>query len=448
MNKTEKRATFTIAGIFSLRMLGLFMILPVFAPYGQNLSDSTPFLIGLALGIYGLGQALLQIPFGMLSDKIGRKAVIIIGLILFCLGSIVAALSTSILGVIAGRLLQGTGAIGSTCTAYVADTTQDENRSKAMALIGMTIATSFFLAMIIGPVLASIIDVNGIFYLTALFALFGIGLTLIAPASKKLLFHSDSQVNMNFFNSVLKNPELLRLDLGIFISHAILTAIFTSLPLILLNVGHVNINQQWEVYLPALALAYIAIFPMIIITEAKRCLKQGLLIAVAGIVVAMLGLWIFYHSIVMIGICLFIFFTVFSFLEASIPSLVSKIAPVKNRGTAIGVYSSCQFFGIFCGGLIGGYFSSHHQLSAVFLFAAIIAAVWFIFAIFMRQPPYLSLKILSIAQIDASKMAQLQAECLKIHGVEDVAIMPKEQAAYLKVDKKRLDAESLDKLFN
>lgn len=443
MNHSEKRATYAIAGIFSFRMLGLFMILPVFAPYGQKLLGSTPFLMGVALGIYGLGQAVLQIPFGMLSDKIGRKPVILFGLVLFAIGSLIAAMSPSIVGVIIGRLLQGAGAIGSTCTAFVADTTNDENRSKAMALIGMVIATSFFLAMIFGPLFASWIGVSGLFYLTAFFAVCGMLLTLLVPKPKKLQFHADSEMDLSFLNSILKNKALLRLDLGIFVSHAILTATFVSLPLILLQYAHLDVSKQWLVYLPALTVAYVAIFPMIIISEVKRCLKQALLIAVFVLALSQLGLWAFHTSALSIGICLFFFFTMFSFLEATIPSLVSKIAPAKNRGTAIGVYSTCQFLGIFFGGLFGGYFTSHHELTAVFLFSAVLAGIWLIIAATMKHPPYLSRKILPIRAIETSQTAELQAKLLTVPGVKEVALMPKEEAAYLKVDKKLLDEEAL-----
>lgn len=445
MNKQEKRTAFSLAGIYAFRMLGLFMILPIFSLYAEHFHHADLTLIGLALGIYGLTQAILQIPFGMASDRIGRKPVIIIGLLLFAIGSVIAAESHSIYGIIIGRALQGAGAIGSTLTAFVADNVDDENRLKAMSIIGMTIGLSFIIAMILGPILNSLIGLSGIFWLTAVLAIIGIiMITCIVPAQRKHILHRDAEAVPTHFSKILTMPELLRLDFGIFALHAMLTALFIVIPLLLTHSTGLQPDQQWMLYLPVLILAFIAMVPFIIIAEAKRRMKTIFCGAVILVTSMQFLLWHWHHSIILMAIILFVFFTAFTLLEASLPSLVAKIAPAGRKGTAMGIYSSSQFLGIFVGGTIGGLIFRYFGITSVFLFCGIIGLIWVLLAITMKKPQHLSSKILSIGPVTDEKVAVLKQKLLSISGVADVMICPDEQVAYLKVDKKILAEAELN----
>ena len=264
MTPLERRATFSLASIYALRMLGLFMILPILSLFAENIEGATPLLIGLSISIYGLSQALLQIPFGLLSDRFGRKKIIIIGLILFAAGSLVAAVSTTIYGILLGRALQGCGAIAAAIMALVADLTQEVHRTKAMATIGASIGISFGVAITLGPILAGYIGIQGIFYLTAVLALLAILVVLfIVPSPQKSIVHRDAQLVPTQITHVLKNTDLLRLNYGIFILHLILTASFVVLPLLIREAGLVAENH-WHVYLPILITSMAAIIPFII----------------------------------------------------------------------------------------------------------------------------------------------------------------------------------------
>jgi MFS family permease len=388
MNPSELRATVALASIMSMRMLGLFMIYPVFALYAQDLPDVTPTLVGVAIGIYGLTQAALQIPFGMLSDRFGRKPIIYIGLLIFALGSVIAALSTSMTGIIIGRVLQGGGAIASTVLALTADLTRYEHRTKAMAIIGISIGMSFFLALVVGPVLNRWIGVPGIFWLTAVLALGGIAILYLAvPLPQNKQVNSETEPLLTRLKRVLQDTQLLRLDIGILLLHWLLTSLFVVLPIALINTKF-EAADHWQVYISVLLASVIAIVPFIIIAEKYRRFKLVFVGAIGVLGLSQLGLSYLHENFTGIVLMLFLFFTAVNLLEANLPSLISKIAPPESKGTAMGVYSSSQFFGAFLGGVSGGWLHQHYSIGAVFGFCATLTVIWFILAATMQTPQW------------------------------------------------------------
>ena len=387
MEKHELRAATSLAAVFSVRMLGLFMVYPVFAVFARHLAGATPYRIGVALGIYGLSQGVLQMPFGVLSDRLGRKTMIVLGLIVFGLGSAVAASSSTIYGMILGRLLQGAGAVGSVILALVADLTADKNRTKAMALVGMTIGFSFLVAIVTGPAVAGWVGVAGIFWLMTALALLGIAITLfVVPAPPPAHVHPEAETVPALIGATLRNPQLLRLDFGIFALHAMLTASFLVVPGLLRGTLAVSSRDQWFVYLPVLLVSVAVMVPAIIVAERHRRMKSVVVGAVGALVVSQLMLATAGQDPYVLVSALVVFFAGFNIMEASLPSLVTKTAPAGSRGTATGIYSSLQFFGIFTGGVIGGWMHQAEGTAAVFLFAAAIAVVWLLVAATMRSP--------------------------------------------------------------
>ncbi len=389
MNPIERRSAMLLAGIMSLRMLGLFMVLPLFSLYAHQLTGATPALIGLALGIYGLTQALFQIPFGAWSDKAGRKKVITIGLILFAAGSLLSACSTTIWSMILGRALQGAGAVGSTIIALMADLTRENQRTKAMAIIGITIGMSFSLAMLLGPLLAPWLHVNGLFWLAAILS--GLAIVLLhtlVPTPQHTTWHADTEPERHSFWYVLNHPELRRLNISIFMLHAIFTASFVVIPITLQHLAGLHGNQQWMLYLPALLLAFLCSLPPIILAEKKQQLKPVFLGAIIVLSVAECFFWLFAHSILFSAFSLFLFFTGFSILEAFLPSLVSRAAPPARKGTALGLYSCAQFLGIFAGGSLGGWLYGMLGLTQVYLCCITLTILWVAIAFGMKNPQH------------------------------------------------------------
>lgn len=386
MNYPWSKTVFPIALIFSFRMWGLFLLIPVFSIYAKNLQGATPALIGLGLGIYGLAQGVLQIPFGFMSDKIGRKPIITIGLILFAIGSLLGALSTSIYGMIFARTLQGTGAIGSVLIALLADLTPDAQRTKAMAVIGTAIGTSFSLAMVVSPILCHHFGLEGIFYLTTGLALSGIALLhFIIPNPAREKDYGNRNINPAVFKHVLTNRSLQRLNAGIFCQHFILTATFFAIPFILnkqLTQGH--LSQQWHFYLPLMLGSFVLMIPFILLAEKKKLMKTVFLLSVLGIGISQFALAFTYDHWYSLCVLMLTFFTAFNTLEAALPSLVSKQAPQNSKGTAMGIYSTCQFLGLFAGGTLAGISYQWHGSQGIFLINSLVGIAWFIITYSMK----------------------------------------------------------------
>ena len=379
MTGRERRAVGSLALLYCFRMLGLFMVLPLLALYASDLADATPTMIGLALGIYGLTQAILQIPFGWLSDRVGRKPVIIFGLLLFALGSVIAAMADSMNGIILGRTLQGSGAIASTVMALVADLTREEQRTKAMALVGISIGLSFAVAMVLGPVVAAVGGLAGVFWFTAVLAAVGIGIViLLVPTPHSASGdHQEEGARLGFIGRGLVDAGLVRLNFGVFVLHFILVACFLVLPGVLEQTFGVDREQHWMVYLPVLLLSIVGMVPLMILAERGKRPRQMFLLGIA-LIFAAIGVLGFTATNLLFYGGLWLFFVGFNYLEATLPSLVSKTVFAGGKGTAMGVYSSCQFMGAFAGGAGGGWLLDHLGSGVLTGVCLALAAGWWL----------------------------------------------------------------------
>nr|WP_315468178.1 MFS transporter [uncultured Undibacterium sp.] len=383
MSSSEIRAGASLASIFALRMFGLFLILPIFAIHAKTLPDGdNAALVGMAMGIYGLTQACLQILFGMASDKYGRKPVIIVGLILFALGAVIAAMSNTVMGILIGRAVQGAGAISAAITALLADTTREEHRTKAMAMVGGSIGISFALSLVLAPVLYQRIGMDGIFILTAIMAIAAIGVVIwVTPDAPSI---PNAKVPLI---AVLKNPELMRLNLGVFVLHLSQVAMFVVVPSALVQYAHLPLDKHWQVYLPVVFGSFFVMLLAIMRGERSGKMKQVFVWSIALLMLVQLGFWGFLENATMLIAMLFAFFLAFNILEASQPSLVSRLAPPSAKGAALGVYNTLQALGLACGGFVGGWMNQNVSASSVFIFTAILSLIWLIIASRMPELP-------------------------------------------------------------
>jgi MFS family permease len=385
MTRTELRASGSLASIFALRMLGLFLVLPVFALEARKYpGGDDPVLIGLAMGIYGLTQGLLQIPFGMASDRLGRKRVIIFGLLVFALGSLVAGGADTLMGVLAGRALQGAGAVSAAVTALLADLTRDSVRTKAMALVGASIGLMFALSLVVSPVIAAHIGLSGLFVLTAVLALLGTAVVVWGVPAEPVA-HKDAA--RGGLRQVLSSPALLRLNIGVFVLHAVQLAMWVAIPAFLVQAG-LGKDDHWQIYLPAVLGSFVlmgGVFPL----ERRGYLRAVFLSAIALIALVQVALlWVSSGapSIACLAWLLFAFFCGFNVLEATQPSLVSRIAPASSRGAAMGVYNTLQSLGFFAGGVMGGQLVKSYGTQGLFLTCAALMVLWLVVAWPMVAP--------------------------------------------------------------
>ncbi len=447
MSPLERRASIGLAGVYGLRMLGLFIILPIFALYAETLpGGSSHFLIGIALGAYGLTQAILQIPAGWLSDRYGRKPVIVAGLLLFAAGSFIAASADDIYWIIAGRVIQGAGAINAAVMALTADLTREEHRTKAMAMIGITIGITFSISMVLSPLLYHYIGMSGIFELIGALAFACIAVVVwFIPKPAITRFHSDTEANTNKLAEVLRNKDLLRMDFGVFTLHAILMSVFMQVPFILRADG-LDAPHQWRVYLPVMLIAFILMVPPIIIAEKKAKLKQIFLIAIALAAVAQISLLLLQGSVMGIAASLLLFFIAFNVLEATQPSIVSKIAPLAAKGTAMGVFSSVQFLGAFFGSAMGGLLMQFYGGNSVFIFAVCMLLLWLFVATGMRPPQPLQTKMYHLQELNEDAARKIQQSLSQLRGVREVLVVANEQIACIKVEQSGYDEEGVKNL--
>ena len=372
MEPRERRAVGVIALIAVFRMVGLFALLPVLGIYARDLESATPLLIGIAIGGYGLTQAALQIPYGALSDRIGRVPVIIAGLLLFAAGSLLAGFSDDIQGVIAGRLLQGAGAISATLSALLSDATRESVRTRSMAIFGIGIGVSFMVALILGPVIAAAAGVRSLFWMAAALAIAAIGLVAILPRDIR-----PPPVSPRINLSAAFRPALIRLDLYIFVLHAIMTATFVALQFLLRDSLDLLLERHWLIYVGALVVSLLGTVPLIIVDD-RRGKTATISTAILMLLIGLLGLALVGTTVTMVLVALAIFFAGFNFLEAGLPARLSILATEEVRGASLGVFSSAQFLGAFAGGVMGGYLLSGGNTALIFMACAVIAAVWLI----------------------------------------------------------------------
>jgi len=407
LNSLERRTAVSLALVFALRMLGLFMIMPIFAIYGKNLIGYSPLWVGFAIGAYGLTQALLQIPAGMLSDKFGRRSIIFIGLILFALGGLIAAYSDTIYGVTFGRALQGMGAISSAVLALAADVTREEQRPKAMAIIGtITSAGAVFGMLVVYFIVPKVINKSPR------------GDTIAIPA---------------LLGNLLKNPQLLRLDLGIFILHTALTAMFVMLPLQLQEMGF-DSARHWQLYLPALLISLLFIVPMLIVGARKNMNKHFFMFSILLMSISFIAMSFTSSSLPLIFIWVILYFTAFNFLEASLPAFISMLSPAGSKGSAMGIYSTYQFFGSFCGGILGGFSYKLLDSSGLFLCLAGLMLLWFFISWRMQNPSKVRTHTCTANIKDERHAIHLSEQLLMIDGVLEVVTIIEEKTVYIKVN--------------
>src|SRR3954467_9212112 len=443
MSPLEVRAGASLAGVYGLRMLGLFVILPVFAVHASGLRGGDDlWLVGGALGAYGLAQGILQIPFGMASDRWGKKPALYIGLAVFAAGSFLGVSAHDIWTAIAARVLQGAGAISSVAMALAADLTREEHRTKIMAMIGSTIGLVFALSLVGAPVLYRLIGMDGLFALTGVLSLVAMWVVRTQVPEPP----ASAPVKVPRAASRLLEPELLRLNAGIFILHILLYAMFVVVPTVLVQDG-LALPEHWKLYLPVVLVSFVAMVPAILYAD-RRNPKPVLLASVGLLLVVEVSLMFVQRSVAAIAVLMFGFFLSFNVLEAMLPSLVSRMAPAQGRGAAIGVYNTTQTLGVFFGGVVGGWVASHYGASGVFATCATLALAWLVLAVRMRP---IRREVNEVSSLTLSIASGVNPEGLRealasVRGVRQVEVLAHERIARIQVVPGQWDERSVRKL--
>lgn len=456
MLQTEWRASTSLAGVYALRMLGMFLVLPVLALHAQelagHLSDTDPKtqlkMVGLTMAIYGLTQAVLQLPLGMLSDKIGRKKVIYLGMALFALGSFLAASAQDVHTLIWARAIQGAGAVSAAVTALLADLTREEVRTRAMSMIGLSIGLTFSVSLVMSPILTEWLGgVNGLFMLMGGLSLASMAVVAwYTPNPTQLRLHQDTQAQASRISEVLKNKQLLRLNFGIFALQSGLMAMFTVLPFALTQLDW-HKTEHWKVYLPATVMGLILMIPAIIIGETRNKLKPVFLLGITLVGVAQLSLMASLHSVWLIGLVLIIYFIGFNILEASMPSLVSKIAPSDLKGTAMGVYNTLQSIGVFAGGMMGSRLYAHYGFDGVFGFCGAMALIWWVLALTAPAPKPVKNVIFAIPEAWQNDLESLRQRVQQVAGVETMSFSEDGKTLFIKALQNGFEDKDIQSIF-
>ena len=448
MTPLELRAGASLASLFALRMLGLFLILPVFAVHASHMAGGdNKTLVGLAMGIYGLSQGILQIPFGMASDRFGRKRVIVFGLVLFAIGSFVASMSTDIWGAIIGRTIQGSGAISAAVVAMAADLTREQHRTKVMAMIGASIGLTFAVSIMAAPALYRVIGMDGIFDVIGVLAILAIAVTVYAVPPEPAGEHrggDERRVEGASLGGVLRNVDLLRLNLGIFVLHMVQVAMFVVVPVVLVKSIGLDVQSHWKVYLPAVLISFVFMMPPIMAAERRGKIRELFLAAIVLMLLVQGGFALWMDSLTGIAVLLTLFFIAFNILEASLPSLVSRIAPVSARGTAIGVYNTTQALGLAAGGVVGGWLAQHLGNVSVFVFGIAAVALWLVFAVGMKPPGRISRHTLQLGSVQNHDV--LREQLVRQRGVREVILDPIQGIVVLSVYADTWDEQAVMKI--
>ncbi|MEG3765462.1 MFS transporter [Alteromonas sp. 14N.309.X.WAT.G.H12] len=432
MNALELRAALTLALVYVLRMMGLFMVMPVLAVAAMEYPDYSPLLVGLAVGGYGLTQAALQIPMGMLSDRWGRKPVILLGLTVFALGSFVAASADTMVWMLIGRVLQGAGAIAGAIMALATDISRESQRAKVMAIIGIAIGFSFYLAVLMGPLIAQQWGMAGIFGITGTLAVCCMPLVKWVVPDVTTTASGDTLPKLSQVASLFSSPQLWRLNVSVMVLHMLITLLFVQLP-VTLTQFNMTLESHWTIYLPVLAISIVGLVILMGIGRGRT--PKTVVITAAGLMMmAFLMLNMQHHREWVVLCAVVMFFTGFNYLEASFPALVSTIAPAGQKGTAMGLYASFQFFGAFMGGTLSGVVTDLWTAKTAYLAGALGAGVWILILFGLKEVNKLKRVVLQAA-IDDEKQSAVKTALHQLEGVEEVVVSTADNAIYLKVSR-------------